>query len=330
MFYNKIPDTDIEVSAITFGAWAIGGWLWGGTKEKDALESIDASLQHGITTIDTAPVYGFGYSEELVGKAIKGKRDKVQILTKFGLRWDIAEGEFYFKTSGTNNQELDIYRCAKAKSIIEECENSLKRLGTDYIDLYQIHWPDKTTPPEETFEAVNKLKEQGKIRAIGVCNYDSELLSKAMKIAPVITNQVPYSMVQREIENELVPFCLENNKGIIAYSPLQRGLLTGKITEDYTFNKGDHRASNPYFKTINRSRVNTFLSSLDGMKNKYNCTTAQLIINWTLKQPAVIVALVGARNTKQAEENASACAFELEQTDIEEINSKLEDLKLEL
>ena len=173
MEYRKIGDSDLELSVITFGAWAAGGWMWGGNEASDAIEAMRASYDLGVTSIDTAPIYGMGRSEELVGKAIKDiPRDKIQILTKFGMRWDLAKGDFYFASKDNDGKDIDIYKYASKKSIIEECEDSLRRLGTDFIDLYQIHWNDKTTPIQESMEAVAQLMKDGKVRYAGVCNYN--------------------------------------------------------------------------------------------------------------------------------------------------------------
>ena len=242
MEYRQLGNTDIKVSAITFGSWAIGGWMWGGTEREDALDAIWASYDNGVTTIDTAPIYGQGLSEEIVGEAIRSlPRDKVQLLTKFGMRWNETKGAFAFKSMDNAGNPIDIYKYASKESIIRECEDSLRRLGTDYIDLYQIHWPDITTPVAETMEALSQLLKQGKIRAAGVCNYSVELMAEAETTLSLASNQVPYSMVERTIEEELVPYCIQHNKAIIAYSPLQRGLLTGKIKPDHVFAQGDHR-----------------------------------------------------------------------------------------
>src|ERR1700685_186089 len=242
MKYRQLGNTDLRVSTITFGAWAIGGWMWGGTEKKDALEAILASYDYGVTSIDTAPIYGQGLSEEIVGEALRSlPRDKVQILTKFGMRWDEKKGDLAFSSTDNSGHPIDIYKYAGKESIIKECEASLRRLGTDYIDLYQIHWPDSTTPIEESMEAVARLIEQGKIRYAGVCNYDAAQLAEAEKYITLASDQVPYSMVNRGIEAELIPYCLENNKSILAYSPLERGLLTGKIRPSHVFAPGDHR-----------------------------------------------------------------------------------------
>ncbi len=315
---------------IAFGGWAIGGWMWGGAEKSDGLKALRKAIDLGITSIDTAPAYGFGQSEELVGQAIKGQRDKVQVFTKFGLKWNDDKGKFFFNTTDDQGKPTEMYRYASKDSVIRECEDSLRRMKTDYIDLYQIHWSDPTTPVEETMEALNLLLEQGKIRAIGVCNYDLELLKLASSFAPVISNQVPYSMVRREIEDDLVPWCIGNNISIIAYSPLQRGLLTGKFNQDSTFKEGDTRGDTPYFKKSNIKRVNGFLNEIKEIADSKNATFAQLVIRWTLEQPGITCALVGARNVTQVNENAGALNVDLSREEINSITDKLQKLKLEL
>src|SRR5258708_2113481 len=204
MEYRKLANTDLKLSEITFGAWAAGGWMWGGTERKDAIDAIRNSIWLGVTSIDTAPIYGQGTSEEIVGEAIRGiARDRVQILTKYGMRWDLKKGDFAFSSKNNNGTDIDIYKYAGRDSIIKECEDSLKRLGTDYIDLYQIHWPDSTTPIEESMEAVSRLIEQGKVLHAGVCNYNVSQMEEAAKYIPLVSDQVPYSMVKRDIETEL-------------------------------------------------------------------------------------------------------------------------------
>ncbi len=304
--------------------------MWGGADRKDALKALDAAISNGMTTIDTAPAYGFGLSEELVGEAIKGKRNRVQILTKYGLRWNIKKGQFFFPTFDNAGNPIDMYRYAGKESVIEECENSLKRLKTDYIDLYQIHWPDPTTPISETMEAVEKLIQQGKIRVAGVCNYDVEQLKEATRTLSVASNQVPYSMVRRDIEKDLVPYCLASQIAIIAYSPLQRGLLTGKIKPGYVFGEGDTRPSTPHYREPNLSRILHFLDELKPLAEDRKVTLAQLVLNWTLQQPGITCVLAGARNEEQVRENLGATRFMLSAEEIKTINQKLDQLVLEL
>jgi len=329
MEYREIGQSGIQASAITFGAWAIGGWMWGGADMNDAIEAIVASYNNGVTSIDTAPVYGQGLSEEIVGMALKQiPRDKVQIFTKYGLRWDTTKGAFYFSSKDNYGNPLDIYHNAGKESIIEECERSLKLLGTDYIDLYQIHWNDPSTPIEETMEAILRLQEQGKIRAAGVCNYNVEQMKVAEKGIKLASNQVPYSMVKRDIEKDVVPYCIENKKSILAYSPLQRGLLTGKIKPGYRFGENDTREGSKFYKDENVNRVNALLNELSPLAEIKNATIGQLVIAWTIQQPGITIALVGARNANQAVQNAKAIDIKLADEEIKFINSKLAALKL--
>jgi aryl-alcohol dehydrogenase-like predicted oxidoreductase len=330
MEYRKLGTSELNVSVVTFGAWAAGGWMWGGNESKDAIKAIQASYDLGVTSIDTAPIYGQGTSEEIVGKAIKElPRDKIQILNKYGLRWDLKKGEFYFSSEDNNGKPIDIYRYAGKESIITECENSLRRLKTDYMDLYQIHWPDSTTPIQETMEAVEQLIQQGKVRYAGVCNYSVDQMKEASKYIDLVSNQVKYSMVARGIENDIVPYVIENKQSILAYSPMERGLLTGKMKPGHSFAKGDHRAAAFYFKDENIKRTNNFLSKIKPLANQKNASLSQLVIRWTVEQPGITIALVGARNAEQAIQNAKASEVKLSKDEINFINAELEKVTLE-
>jgi aryl-alcohol dehydrogenase-like predicted oxidoreductase len=329
MEYKKLGHSDLKLPVITFGAWAAGGWMWGGTERKEAIKAIQAAYHEGVTAIDTAPVYGQGESEEITGEAIKGiPRDKVQILTKYGLRWNLTKGEFYFKSKDNAGRDIDIYKYAGKESIIQECEDSLRRLGTDYIDLYQIHWPDNTTPIHETMEAVDRLIQAGKVRYAGVCNYNAAQMEEAEKSIKLASNQVPYSMVKRDIETGVVPYCLKHNKGILAYSPMQRGLLTGKMKPGYQFNEGDHRKTAYFFTDENIKRTNAFLEKIKPLAEEKNATLGQLVLRWTVEQPGITVALAGARNAQQAVENAKAARIQLSKDEVGFINSHLRSLEL--
>lgn len=322
MEYRNLADSDLKLSVITFGAWAAGGWMWGKTDRNDAIEAIKASYDVGVTSIDTAPIYGQGTSEEIVGEAIKGiARDKVQILTKFGMRWDLEKGDFAFPSKDNDGNPIDIYKYAGKESIIYECEQSLKRLGTDYIDLYQIHWPDSTTPISETFEAVNKLVEQGKVRYVGVCNYSASQMAEAEKSIQLLSNQIPYSMVNRGIEDETLPYCLNHHKGILAYSPLERGLLTGKIQPGYQFQEGDHRAKLPHFQPDFVSRTNVLLERIKSLADDKKVTLGQLVLYWTVQKAGITIALAGARNAEQAIQNAKAAGIKLTPDELEFIDA---------
>ncbi len=327
---KRLGKSEVEISPIAFGAWAIGGWMWGGSDHDDSIKAIHACLDHGITTIDTAPIYGFGHSEKILGEAIRGKRDQYEILTKSGMRWEETSGEYYFTTSDNDGITRDVYKYSGKESLIQECEESLQRLGTDHIDLYQIHWPDATTPIEEAMEAFELLLDQGKIRAAGVSNYSVKQMQEAASVVDLSTNQLPYSMVRREIEEEIVPWCLENDCGILAYSPLQRGLLTGKITPDYPFGPGDSRPETPHFKINNLIKTNQFLDEIRPLANDKGATLSQLVIQWTLRQPGITAALVGARDAEQVKLNAGALEVELSDEELAIVGEKLSMLDLDL
>jgi len=327
---RRLGRSELYVSSIAFGAWAIGGWMWGGSDRKDAIDAIEVCLDHGITSIDTAPIYGFGHSERIVGEAIKGKRHRYEVLTKAGMCWEDNKGEYYFSTRDNEGVSRDVYKYSGRDSIISECEQSLKRLGTDYIDLLQIHWPDQTTPIEEPMEAFNILIQQGKIRAGGVSNYSVSQCEIAGSKTSLASNQLPYSMVRREIEKDLVPWCIENRCSIVAYSPLQRGLLTGKISPGHSFAPGDSRGELPHFQEQNVIRTNSFLQKIKPLATYRGFTLAQLVLQWTLQQPGITVVLAGGRNRNQVRDNAKAGEMALSHEEILLINAELKRFKLEL
>ncbi|MBT2619521.1 aldo/keto reductase [Chryseobacterium sp. ISL-6] len=321
MNYRKLGCSELEVSAITLRAWATGGWMWKSKDRKEAVEAIKASHDVGVTSIDTAPIYGQGASEEIVGEAIKGfSRDKVQILTKFGMRWDLEKGDFAMKSYDHNGNAIEVYKYAGKESIIYECEQSLKRLGTDYIDLYQIHWPDSTTPIDETFEAVLKLIEQGKVRFAGVCNYTASQIQQAERTLPLVSNQIPFNMVNRTVESETVSYCIDHNKSVLAYSPLERGLLTGEIHSGYEFKPGDHRASLPHFQPQFVEKTNVFLDKIKPIAEQHNASLSQLVLRWTIERPGITIALAGARNAEQAVQNANAIHINLSKEELKTID----------
>ncbi len=322
MEYRKLGNSELSVSAITFGAWAAGGWMWGSTDRNDAIEAIRASYDLGVTSIDTAPIYGQGTSEEIVGEAIKGlPRDQFQLLTKFGMRWDSDQGDFAFHSKNNDGEAIEIYKYAGKDSVIYECEQSLKRLGTDYIDLYQIHWPDVTTPIDETFEAVSRLVEQGKVRYVGVCNYNAAQMAEAERTIPLVSNQIPFSMVNRGVEDETVPYCIQHGKSVLAYSPLERGLLTGKIHAGYTFQEGDHRASLPHFQPDFIEKANILLERIKPLADDKKVSLSQLVLRWTIERAGITVALAGARNAEQAVQNAKAIDLNLSADELEFVSA---------
>lgn len=327
MEYRKLGNTNLELSAITYGAFAIGGNMWGGNEKKDSIAAIHASLDYGVSSIDTAPFYGFGLSEKMIGEAIKGKnRSKIQLLTKFGLVWDGSnqgQGDFFFDTE-ENGKALPIFKYTSKANIIKELEESLKRLGTDYIDLLQLHWPDSTTPISETMEALELLIEQGKIRAAGVCNYSVSQLEEASNTIKLASNQVSYSMINRSIEHDLVPHARDTKTGIIVYSPMERGLLTGKYFNEKKLKENDHR--NGYFSQFDLEKVKNLLTSLEPIAQNKEVSIAQLVLRWTTLQPAITVVLAGSRNAEQSIANAKSMDINFSVEELLIINNALSKL----
>jgi methylglyoxal reductase len=319
MLKRQIGQSGIEASALGLGTWGMGGWLWGGTDEKASIEAIHASLDAGITLIDTAPAYGLGLAEELVGKAIVGRRDQVILATKCGLVWHTQQGQHFFDENGQ-----PVYRYLGAASIRYELEQSLRRMNTDYIDLYQTHWQDPTTPIAETMQTLLDLKNEGKIRAIGVSNISLSELQEYTRVGPLDSTQEKYSMLDREIESTLLPYCREHDIAMLSYSSLALGLLTGKISPDRVFTGDDQRATDPRFSPENRQRVADMLSQFTPIAERYGMTIPQLVITWTIHQPGITFTLVGARNKEQALENARACLIRLDEDDIQRINTLLQ------
>lgn len=313
---RPLGTSPIHVSPLTLGTFAIGGLMWGGNQQQDSIEAIQTAIDNGITSIDTAPFYGFGLSEKMVGKAIKKyDRSKVEILTKFGLVWeDDVKGTPAFEIQ-SDGKNIPIYKNGKKENVVREVENSLQRLQTDYIDLIQLHWPDAGTPIAETIEAMLLLQEQGKIRAFGVSNYSTEQVQEALQTTQIHSNQVWYSMLHRAIEQDLVPFSVQNNIGIIAYSPLERGLLTGKyLNNTQGLSSQDHR--NGYFQQFDIPQLTLLLTVLQDLASAKNCSVAQLVLAWTIAQPGITTVLGGARNGQQAAHNAEALQITLTQDDI--------------
>lgn len=329
MEYKVLGKSDVKVTPLAFGAWAVGGWMWGGAEESTAIRAIRAAYDHGMTTIDTAPVYGFGRSEELIAKALQGvARDRYQVLTKFGMNWETAEGEYHFDTTNNEGKPVKMYKFSSRKKVISELEASLRRLKTDYVDLLQIHWPDSTTPISETMETMGQLIKEGKVRAAGVCNYSVEQVEEALRTLKIVSNQVPYSMVNRDIEANVVPQAVRNTMSILPYSPLQRGLLTGKIKRDHHFNEGDTREGNKFYTPENIDRTNALLQKLKPIAEGHNATLAQLVLNWTTRQPGMDCVLAGARDEKQVKDNIKALDFTLSDDELKTINTHVQSFRL--
>ena len=245
------------------------------------------------------------------------------------MTWNEKKGEFFFASQDNRGKDIDIYRYSSKDKVISDCDRSLKRLGTDYIDLFQIHWSDPTTPVSETMEAFDILVKKGKIRAGAVCNYSLELMIEAGNTYQIVSNQVPFSMVNRAIETDIIPYCIEKKIGILAYSPLQRGLLTGKIKQGHKFNEGDTRPTTRYYKEPNISRILQLTDNLREIANELNITLSQLVLNWTIQQPGITCALAGARNAAQVMDNVKAVDFRLTTEEITRINKLLSNLNLE-
>ena len=319
----------LEVDPVMFGAWAIGGWFWGETDDRLAVEAIHASLDAGVRWIDTAPIYGFGHSEGVIGRAIAGR--DVRIATKAGLRWDDEQGEAFFQTRAARLGPVNVNKNLRPESITLECERSLKRLGVERIDLYQCHWPDSTTPVDETMGALLELKEHGKIDAIGVSNFPVELLEKAQAAlgdVPLASDQPRYNALDRAIEDDVLPWCRDHDVAVLAYSPLEQGLLTGRVSMDRVFPDGDRRAVLPRFRAENRARVLEALAEIEPIARAHGATLAQLCIAWTVAQPGLTSAIVGARSGPQAAENAGAMRLFLSDEDKALIHEVLHSVEL--
>jgi aryl-alcohol dehydrogenase-like predicted oxidoreductase len=323
MIRRRLGRSALEVPTIVFGAWALGGWQWGGSDDLAALHAIAAGIDAGMNAIDTAPIYGFGHSEEVVGRAVAARRAEVLLLT---------EGEFYFKSTDLAGTPREIWRNSRPDSIVAEVEASLRRLRTSYLDLVQIHWHDPTTPLADSMGALARLVEQGKVRAVGVSNFPPALLQEAqleLGAIPLASNQPKYSLVAREAESRLLPWCREHGIGAIVYSPLEQGLLTGKVSAQRTFPATDGRHKRATFTAENRARVNALLErEVRPLARRHKATIAQVVLAWTVAQPGVTSAIAGARTPEQALENAGAGSLVLEPVELATIRLGFEQLQL--
>ncbi len=327
MRYSSLGPSGIDASIVGFGAWAIGGWMWGGTDERESIRAIHKAIDHGINLIDTAPVYGFGVSEEIVGKAIKDRRDKVVLATKCGLIWHREQGDFYFATDDSHPSKSGgrkVYRCLAPESIRDEVEQSLRRLQTDRIDLLQTHWQESTTPISDTMQALMKLKQEGKIRAIGCSNATPEQMDEYRRAGELDTDQERYSMLDRKHETENLPYVAEHQIAFLAYSPLAQGLLTGKVGPNRVFKEGDQRRNKDLFSVENRRRIKELLGHFQAIADKHNLTMAQLTIAWTVAQHGCTHALVGARRPAQVKENAAAGSVKLSENELMEMQATID------
>lgn len=297
---RSLGTSDIQITPILMGTWQAGKRMWSGIDDEESIKAIRAAVDAGITTIDTAEVYGEGHSEQVIAQAVGDIRDRLVYASKVF----------------ANHLKYDL--------VIEACDRSLNNLKTDYLDLYQIHWPsdsfgNEPVPIEETMRALNKLKEEGKIRAIGVSNFNRHQITEASQYGRIDSLQPPYSLFWRKIEQDAVPYCIEHNISILAYSSMAQGLLTGKFRPGHQFAKDDHRSANVLFQGENFERASQALEQLKPIAESHNCTLAQLSLAWLIAQPQT-VAIAGARTAAQAEDNAKAASVNLSDDELQQID----------
>jgi aryl-alcohol dehydrogenase-like predicted oxidoreductase len=311
MALTEIPGTSLKVSSVAIGTWAIGGWMWGGTDEAESIATIQAAFAHGINLVDTAPVYGFGRSEEIVGRAIaeSGLRSQVLIATKTGLQWEGGK----------------VSRNASRARIMREVEDSLRRLQTDYIDIYQVHWPDPLVTIEETADAMHMLLAQGKIRAIGVSNFSVGQMERFRHVAPLHALQPPYNLFERGIEADLLPYCRKNNIAMLGYGALCRGLLSGRMQADTVFNGDDLRRTDPKFLQPRFAQYVTAVRKLDRLAyRRFGKRVIHLAVRWMLDQ-GITTALWGARRPDQLQPVDEVAGWSLDSSTKAEIDRILRE-----
>ena len=307
MEFVDIPGTSIRASRIALGTWAMGGWMWGGSNENDAINAIHSALDRGINLIDTAPVYGFGRSEEIVGKALAvgGRRKRAYIATKVGLDW----------------KDQKAFRNASKARIIEEAENSLRRLQTDVIDLYQVHWPDPHTPIAEIAEAMGELHRAGKIRAIGVSNFSPAQMKEFRKVAPLHAAQPPYNLFERAIEEDVLPYCRGQDIAVLAYGSLCRGLLSGSMSRSSRFTGDDLRKNDPKFLPPRFEQYLAAVERLDRFaQERYGRSVIHLAVRWVLDRGETNIALWGARRADQLSPIANVAGWRIDSAAMAEID----------
>jgi aryl-alcohol dehydrogenase-like predicted oxidoreductase len=307
---TEIPGTSLRVSPVAIGTWAIGGWMWGGTDEAESVATIQAALEHGINVVDTAPVYGFGRSEEIVGRAIAESRlrSHVIIATKVGLQWEGGR----------------VSRNASRARIMREVEDSLRRLRTDYIDIYQVHWPDPLITIEETADAMHMLFAQGKIRAIGVSNFSVGQMERFRRIAPLHVLQPPYNLFERAIESDLLPYCRKNDIAMLGYGALCRGLLSGRMKQDTVFDGDDLRRTDPKFLQPRFAQYLAAVARLDRLAQRFGKRVIHLAVRWMLDQ-GITTALWGARHPDQLRPVDEVAGWSLDASAKAEIDGILRD-----
>jgi len=301
--FVEIPATQLRVSRVALGTWAMGGWMWGGTDQRESIDTIRAALRQGINLIDTAPVYGFGVSEEIVGTALAHLRPQAVISTKTGLEWRNGK----------------VYRNATRARILHEVDDSLRRLRTDYIDIYQVHWPDPLVPVEETAEAMRSLYQQGKIRAIGVSNFSVAQMERFRQVAPLHVLQAPYNLFERSIEAQMLPYCHANNIVTLGYGALCRGLLSGSMRPDTTFKGDDLRRVDPKFQPPRFSQYLDAVRQLGELaQRRFHRRVIHLAVRWMLDQ-GISVALWGGRHPDQLEAALGVAGWSLDKAEREQI-----------
>lgn len=334
---RPLGKSGINASVIGFGAWAIGGWTWGGADEAESIRAIHAFLDAGGNLVDTAPVYGFGRSEEIVGKAIADRRDRVVLATKCVMRWDLnaeqkqraskkfsTTDKMFDQPNQSSEESFDVFIYGGADGIREEVERSLVRLQTDVIDLYQTHWQNDSVPIEEKMEVLLALKKEGKIRAIGVSNATPQQIKQYQQCGQIDSDQELYSMLDRTRAAENLPLCAEENIAFLAYSPLAQGLLTGKVTPDRHYPEDDQRRYKDRFKPDNVRKVLAMLEPVQAIATRHQLSLAQVTMAWTLSQPGCSHVLCGARRADQAQDNAQAGSVELSDAELATISQAVE------
>ncbi len=315
----------IDASRIGMGTWAIGGTEWGGQDRGDAVTAIHTALDQGVTLLDTAPIYGFGFAEEVVGEALQGRRDGVVLASKCGFVWNEPGGDFDF----TSDVVGPVHRLLSPASLRRQLEDSLRRLRTDHIDLYLVHRPETATPIPDVMGALGAFVTEGKIGAIGVCNLDPTQMAAYLAAGEIACAQDQYNMLDRQLEADLFPLCVANGVSVMAYSPLAMGLLSGKLGGARTFGAGDMRNTNPRFSAHVVEQVNRFLDTLRPMAARRDVTVSQLVVAWTLAQPGITHVLSGIRTEQQAVENCAAGRVVLTPDDLAVIKSNLAQAAIE-
>ncbi|MEZ5979528.1 MAG: aldo/keto reductase [Planctomycetota bacterium] len=334
MEFRHLGPGPVETPVVVFGAWALGGGYWGARRDAAAAAALDAAFAGALPAVDTAPIYGFGHSEELVGQALARAPRRPLVFTKCGLRWDDPEerGELAFEGRGEGGRPVRVHRCSRPDSIVLECDRSLARLGVERIDLLQVHWPDPTTPIEDTMGALRELHLAGKVAAVGVSNYSAEQLERArvaLGDVPLSSDQPRYSLVHREAEAEVLPWCLEHGVGTLVYSPLEQGLLTGTVGPQRTFTDDDARSKRPTFEPRARAVVNEILQRVVApVAERLDASVAQVVLAWTIARPGVTAVLAGCRDPEQVRENARAGELVLEPEEWRAIDAAFRDLDL--